>query len=141
MNFNILDDGTASPSRVLRLDLNLYSTAGIADSEPFTILDFEALPEVADAIASMYDALPRRPRRRWSRERQRPFTASARAPGPDAISPATEPSTARISILLGNWSSRLIPMNHRGGPVCRVPPLTGFVFSHMFPYSLEWKEN
>lgn len=57
VNYVLLpDEAGVTQAGVYRLDLALYSTMGLADSEPFTILfDFEASSaEVLDAIASMY---------------------------------------------------------------------------------------
>ncbi|MCH2145897.1 MAG: hypothetical protein MK082_12240 [Phycisphaerales bacterium] len=58
VNFELMpdEDGIRLPG-VYRLDLALYSTMGLAESEPFTILfDYEADPQdVTDAIASMYE--------------------------------------------------------------------------------------
>ena len=57
-NFQILGEGDSDPaSGVYRLDLVLYSTMGLAETEPFTILfDQEASEEdVNAALASMYE--------------------------------------------------------------------------------------
>lgn len=59
VNYELLpDEFNLRQPGVYRLDLYLYSTMGLADSEPFTILfDYEATTaEVADAIASMYQS-------------------------------------------------------------------------------------
>lgn len=58
VNFELLaDDGGNRASGVYRLDLFLYSTMGLGDSQPFTILfDQEADPaDVTAAIDSMYE--------------------------------------------------------------------------------------
>ncbi len=61
VNFELLDDadGWREPG-VYRLDLTLYSTMGLADSEPFTIaFDFDADPaEVEAALASLAPGSP-----------------------------------------------------------------------------------
>lgn len=61
LNFELLDDATGwrTPG-VYRLDLSLYSTMGLADSEPFTIVfDFDAeVDEVEAAIASLKPDAP-----------------------------------------------------------------------------------
>lgn len=61
LNFELLDDtsGWREPG-VYRLDLSLYSTMGLADSEPFTIaFDFDADPaEVEAALASLAPGSP-----------------------------------------------------------------------------------
>jgi len=57
-NFQLLGEGTNDPvTGVYRLDLSLYSTMGLDESEPFTILfNQEASEEdVSAAIASMYE--------------------------------------------------------------------------------------
>ena len=61
LNFELLDDadGWREPG-VYRLDLTLYSTMGLADSEPFTIaFDFDAdAVEVEAALASLAPGSP-----------------------------------------------------------------------------------
>lgn len=61
VNFTLQPDavGTTTPG-AYRLDLVLYSTAGLGDSQPFTIVfDFEAdETEVSDALASLEPAPP-----------------------------------------------------------------------------------
>ena len=58
MNFELLpDESNVRLEGVYRFDLLLYSTEGLEDSDPFTIIfDFNAdADEVDDAIDSMYD--------------------------------------------------------------------------------------
>lgn len=59
VNFELLgDDDGVRLSGVYRMDLELYSTMGVGESQPFTLLfDYEADPEeVSAAIDSMYEA-------------------------------------------------------------------------------------
>ena len=58
VNYELLPDlGGTRLAGVYRVDMVLYSTAGLAESEPFTLLfDYEADPiDVASAIDSMYE--------------------------------------------------------------------------------------
>jgi hypothetical protein len=58
MNYELLADSSGSRvAGVYRFDVVLYSTQGLEDSEPFTLIfDYEADSEdVDDAIESMYD--------------------------------------------------------------------------------------